>query len=81
MSFLACSAAGTDHLANLRRLIAARWAALALMTVLTLATPGLLDIPLPMAPLPYLQCGRNSSWIAASAWECMSCQPKDRATG
>jgi len=51
MSFLACSAAGTDHLANLRRLIAARWVALALMTVLTLATPGLLDIPLPMAPL------------------------------
>lgn len=51
MPFLACAATGTDHLANLRRLIAARWVALALMTVLTLGTPGLLDIPLPMAPL------------------------------
>ena len=51
MPFISCTADGSDHLANLRRLVAARWAALAVMTGLTLLLPGPLEIPLPLAPL------------------------------
>lgn len=51
MPFISCTADGSDHLANLRRLVAARWAALAAMAGLTLLLPGLLEIPLPLAPL------------------------------
>lgn len=51
MPFISCTTDGSDHLANLRRLIAARWAALALMTGLTLLVPGWLEIPLPRIPL------------------------------
>ena len=51
MPFISCTADGSDHLANLRRLVIARWVALALMTGLTLLVPGALEIPLPQAPL------------------------------
>ena len=51
MPFISCTADGSDHLANLRRLVIARWVALALMTGLTLLVPGTLEIPLPQAPL------------------------------
>jgi two-component system, sensor histidine kinase RegB len=51
MPFISCTADGSDHLANLRRLVAARWAALALMSGLTLLLPNWLEIPLPLAPL------------------------------
>jgi two-component system sensor histidine kinase RegB len=51
MPFISCTADGTEHLANLRRLFASRWAVLAVMTLLVMAAPGTLDIPLPQAPL------------------------------
>ena len=51
MQFISCPTDGTDHLANLRRLVAARWLVLAAMTALTLAAPPLLAIPLPPLPL------------------------------
>jgi two-component system sensor histidine kinase RegB len=51
MPFTSCSAGDTNHAANLQRLIAARWVALALMAGLTLLAPGALDIPLPTVPL------------------------------
>ena len=40
-----------NHLANLSRLIKARWAILLVMTALTLSAPTMLDIPLTQAPL------------------------------
>lgn len=40
-----------DHLANLRRLIQARWAVMAVMAALCLLAPSFLDIPLAQAPL------------------------------
>ena len=51
MPFISCTADGNDHLANLHRLVTVRWVALALMTVLALAVPGALEIPLPQVPL------------------------------
>lgn len=51
MPFISCSVDSTDHLANLRRLVAGRWIVLAAMTLLVLAVPGSLNIPLPLAPL------------------------------
>jgi len=51
MPFISCTAGDTNQLANLRRLIGARWVALALMAGLTLLLPGALDIPLPTAPM------------------------------
>ena len=51
MPFTTCSSGDSSQLANLRRLIAARWGALALMAGLTLLAPGALDIPLPTVPL------------------------------
>ncbi len=51
MPFISCAADDTDQLANLRRLIAARWVALGLMAALTLLLPRALAIPLPTAPL------------------------------
>lgn len=46
-----CSAPSSDQLATLRRLIAFRWLALALLGALTLLLPGVLAIPLPTLPL------------------------------
>jgi len=43
--------ANTDHLANLRRLVAGRWVVLAILALLTMLGPGLLDIPVPQVPL------------------------------
>lgn len=51
MPFLSCTSGTGDQLATLRRLIAFRWLALALMTGLTLALPVTLAIPLPTVPL------------------------------
>ena len=51
MSFISYTAGSSDHLTNLRRLVAARWLALALMTGLTLLLSNWLDIPLPLNPL------------------------------
>lgn len=41
----------SDHLANLRRLTAARWAVVALAGLLVAIIPGLLDVALPVVPL------------------------------
>lgn len=46
MPFISCAADGTDHLANLRRLVASRWLVLASTALLVLIAPSLLDIPL-----------------------------------
>lgn len=51
MPFISCTTDGSDHLANLRRLVTARWAALALMSGLTLLVPDWLEIPLPQLAL------------------------------
>ena len=51
MPFISCSADSADHLANLRRLVASRWAVLAAMAGLVLIIPVSLDIPLPQSPL------------------------------
>ena len=51
MRFLSCTADGADQLANLRRLVATRWAVLAGMAVLVAIAPGALAIPLPQLPL------------------------------
>jgi len=51
MPFTSCATDDSNQLANLRRLIAARWVALALMTGLILLVPDALDIPLASAPL------------------------------
>ncbi len=51
MPFISCTADGSDHLANLHRLVTVRWVALALMAVLALTVPGALEIPLPQMPL------------------------------
>jgi two-component system sensor histidine kinase RegB len=51
MPFISSTASGVDHLANLRRLVASRWAVLTIMTLLVLFVPGTLDIPLPQTPL------------------------------
>lgn len=41
----------SDHLANLRRLVASRWVVLAVLIQLILLAPGLLEIPVPQVPL------------------------------
>jgi two-component system sensor histidine kinase RegB len=51
MAISACTTESTDHLANLRRLVAGRWIVLAILILLVLTGPGLLDIPVPQAPL------------------------------
>ena len=51
MPFISSTADGTDHLANLRRLVVSRWAVLAVMALLVAITPGALEITLPQWPL------------------------------
>jgi len=51
MAISACTIENTDHLANLRRLVAGRWIVLAILIQLVLMGPGLLDIPVPQVPL------------------------------
>jgi two-component system sensor histidine kinase RegB len=46
-----CTTADSDHLANLRRLVASRWIVLGAIFLLALFGPGLLDIQVPQAPL------------------------------
>ncbi|MBS1190215.1 MAG: ATP-binding region, ATPase-like:Histidine kinase N-terminal [Rhodocyclaceae bacterium] len=51
MSFISGNADGTHHLANLQRLASVRWMVLGVMSLLAIAGPGLLAIPLPRIPL------------------------------
>ena len=51
MPYISCSADSADHQANLRRLVASRWAVLAAMAGLVMAVPVSLNIPLPKSPL------------------------------
>ncbi len=51
MHLTPCTSDGADHLANLRRVISARWVVLAITFLLVTGTPPLLDIPLPQTPL------------------------------
>src|SRR5574343_870015 len=51
MGITACTEESIDHLANLRRLVAARWIILAILLLLVLTVPGVLDIPVPQVPL------------------------------
>lgn len=51
MRFFSCTADGADQLANLRRLVASRWAVLAGMAAFVALAPGVLAIPLPQVPL------------------------------
>ena len=51
MAISACTEESTDHLANLRRLVAGRWIVLAILLLLVLMVPGTLDIPVPQVPL------------------------------
>ena len=46
-----CTNENSEHLANLRRLVASRWIVLAALTQLIMLAPGLLDIPVPQVPL------------------------------
>lgn len=67
MSFISRTANGTDQLANLRRLIAVRWGALALMAALILLLPDALAIPLPTAPLLAI-IGITALFNSAALW-------------
>lgn len=51
MRFLSCASDASDQLANLRRLVSARWLVLVAMTTVILAAPAFLDIPLPLLPM------------------------------
>jgi len=51
MRSISCPTEASNHHANIRRLVGARWIALAIMAGLTLLVPGALEIPLPRAPL------------------------------
>lgn len=51
MRFISCASDGSDHLANLRRLVSARWLVLVTMTTLVLVAPVVLDVPLPLLPM------------------------------
>ena len=46
-----CSIEDSDHLANLRRLVAGRWVLLALLALAVMIAPAAFDIPLPQTPL------------------------------
>ena len=79
MPFISCAADDTDQLANLRRLIAARWVALGLMAALTLLLPRALAIPLPTAPLLAIigitaLFNGLALWRARQAWSRCSCR-------
>ena len=51
MAILPCTNENADHLANLRRLVAGRWFVLAILFLVVLMGPGILDIPVPQPPL------------------------------
>jgi len=51
MPLLDCTTDGSEHLANLRRLVASRWAVLGVTAGLTLLAPDLLDLALPQFPI------------------------------
>ena len=51
MPFITSPTEGSDHQANLRRLIASRWVVLTLLALLVSIAPGSLDIPLAQWPL------------------------------
>lgn len=51
MATAPCTTENSEHLANLRRLVAGRWIILAALVQLIMVVPGLLDIPVPQLPL------------------------------
>lgn len=51
MPFITCDNKGSEHLANLRRLVNSRWLALSALALLVLFCPALLDISLPQLPM------------------------------
>ena len=51
MPFITCNTEGSDHLANLQRLILSRWLALLILCGLVIFGPALLDIPIPQQPM------------------------------
>ncbi len=51
MRFISCPTEASNHHANIRRLVGARWIALAIMAGLAILVPGALEIPLPRPPL------------------------------
>ena len=51
MPFITCDNKGNEHLVNLRRLVSSRWLALAVLALLVLLSPLLLDVPLPQQPM------------------------------
>lgn len=51
MAIPACTNESVENLANLRRLVAGRWIVLAILLIVILSAPRILDIPLPQAPL------------------------------
>jgi two-component system sensor histidine kinase RegB len=51
MAITACTEESIDHLANLRRLVGWRWFVLAVLAILILTVPTILDIPVPQVPL------------------------------
>lgn len=67
MPFISSTADGTDHLANLRRLVASRWLVLASMALLVLVAPGLLDISL-QQPLLLTIIGVTAAFNAIAQW-------------
>ena len=67
MPFISCAADGSDHLTNLRRLVASRWLVLAATLVIILATPPLLDIPL-QTPLLLTIVGITAAFNALAQW-------------
>jgi len=67
MPFITSTADGTDHLANLRRLVASRWLVLAATALLVLLAPGLLDIPV-QQPLLLAILAVNAAFNAITQW-------------
>ena len=67
MPFISCTADSTDHLANLRRLVASRWLVLATTLVMILAVPPLLDIPL-QTPLLLAIVGITAAFNGLAQW-------------
>ena len=51
MAIIPSTTESADHLANLRRLVGGRWIVLAILFLVVLMGPGILDIPVPQPPL------------------------------
>ncbi|MBS1158678.1 MAG: ATP-binding region, ATPase-like:Histidine kinase N-terminal [Proteobacteria bacterium] len=73
MSFISCAADGTEHFANLRRLVASRWLVLAATMLLVALAPGLLDIPV-QQPLLLAIIGVAGCFNAITHWHLQKTQ-------